>query len=121
MQAIVIPGSPETGSNDYLGIGDDGSGEAASTPPVLQVIPSPIGVGSRLGRFEFTRTGLKRLSLLDRILTNSYLPARGSGPPKEEVSVLESEDVKHIVHRWKPFNWGESATNRLNSLYPVML
>ena len=49
MQAIVIPRSLETGSNDCLGIGDDalrGSGEAAPTPPALQVIPPPVGVGS---------------------------------------------------------------------------
>ena len=31
------------------------------------------------------------------------------------------EDVKHIVHCWKPFNRGESMANHLNSLYPVML
>ena len=37
------------------------------------------------------------------------------------MSVPGLEDVKHIVHRWKPFNWGESAADRLNSLYPVML
>ena len=36
-------------------------------------------------------------------------------PPKEEV------DVKRIVRCWTPFNRGESTTDRLNSLYPVML
>ena len=49
MQEIVIPGLPKTGSNDHLGIGDDAlgeSGEVAPTPPPLQVIPPPIGVGS---------------------------------------------------------------------------
>ena len=38
MQAIIIPGSPETGSNDRLDIGDDALGEseeAALTPPAL--------------------------------------------------------------------------------------
>ena len=54
-------------------------------------------------------------------MTNSYLPASGPDPPKKEVSVPGLEDVKHIVHRWKPFNLGESATDRLNSFYPVML
>ena len=29
--------------------------------------------------------------------------------------------VKHIVHRWKPFNRGKSLADRLNSLYTVML
>ena len=37
------------------------------------------------------------------------------------MSVLGLEEVKHIVHLWKPFNRGESATDRLNSLYSVML
>ena len=52
---------------------------------------------------------------------NSYLHARSSAPPKDEVSALGLEDVKRIVHRWTPFNRGESAADRLNSLYPVML
>ena len=92
------------------------SGEAAPTPPALQLIPSPIQVGSWPGRSEFTRTRLKRSPLPDRILLNSYLPARGSAPPKEEVSVPGLEDVKYIVRRWKPFNRGQSAVDRLNSL-----
>ena len=40
-QAIIIPGSSATGSNDRLDIGDDAlaeSGEAASTPSALQMI-----------------------------------------------------------------------------------
>ena len=120
-QAIIILGSPETGSNDRLDIGDDVLGEAVLTPSALHTIPPPIQVGSRPGRFEFTRIGLKRPLLPDRIVTNSYLPARGPTHPKEEVSVLGLEEFKHIVHRWKPFNRGESAADRLNSLYPVML
>ena len=84
------------------------------------MIPPPIQVGSRQGRSKFTCTGLKRLPLLDWIQMNSYLPARRPAPPKEEVSVLRLEDVKHIVHCWKPFNRGESTTDCLNSLYPVM-
>ena len=124
MQAIIIPSSFETGSNDHLDIGDDALGklgETAPTPPALQMIPPPVQVRSRPGRSEFTLTGLKRSPLLDRILTNSYLPARGLAPPKEEVLVPGLEDVKHIVHCWKPFNRGESTADRLNSLYPVML
>ena len=123
-QTIIIPGSPETGSNDRLDIGDDVLGEsreASLTPFALQMIPPLIQVGSRSGRSEFTHTRLKRPPLPDRILTNSYLPACGSVPPKEEVSVPWLEDVKHIVYRWKPFNRGESAADHLNSLYPVML
>ena len=107
-----------------MNIRDDALGEsreAAQTPPALQMIPPPVQVGSRPGRSEFTYTGLKRQPLPDRILKNSYLPAPDPAPPKEEVSVLELENVKHIVHHWNPFNRGESATDHLNSLYPVML
>ena len=95
--------------------------EAAPTPPALQMIPPPVQVRSRPGRSEFTCTGLKKPPLPDWILMNSYLPARGLVPPKEEVKVPGLEDVKHIVHSWKPFNRRESAADRLNSLYPVML
>ena len=119
--AIIISGSPETGSNDRLDIGDDVLGEAAPTSPALQTILPPTQVGSRPGRSEFTRTKLKRPKLPDRIITNSYLVAHGPAPPKEEVSAPGLEDVKHIVHRWMPFNRGESAADHLNSLYPVML
>ena len=123
-QAIIIPGSPETGSNDRLDIGDDAlreSREAVPTPLALQMIPPLVQVGSRPGKSEFTRTGLKGPPLIDRILKNSYLPTRGPVPPKEEVSVPWLEDIKHIVYCWKPFNRSESAADRLNSLYLVML
>ena len=39
----------------------------------------------------------------------------------EEVTVLEPEDIKHIIHQWKPFNQGESAVDRLDDLYPRTL
>ena len=85
------------------------------------MIPPPIQVGSQLDKSELTHIGLKRPPLPNRIMTNSYLPAHGPAPPKEEVSVPGLEDVKHIVHRWKPFNRGKSVADHLNSLYPVML
>ena len=120
-RAIIISGSPETGSNDRLDIGDDVLGEAVLAPPAIQTILLPAQVGSQPSRSEFTYIGLKRPKLPDRIITNSYLPARGPAPPKEEVSALGLEDVKRIVHRWTPFNRGESTVDRLNTLYPVML
>ena len=49
VQSIIIPSSPETRSNDRLDIGDDvlgESGEAAPTPPALQMIPSLVQVRS---------------------------------------------------------------------------
>ena len=124
VQTIIIPSSPKTGSNNHLDIGDNALrelGDAAPTLSALQIIPSLVQVGSQPSRFEFTRTKLKRRPLPNRILTNSYLSARGPAPPKEEVSVPRLEDVKHIVHRWEPFNRGESLADRLNSLYLMML
>ena len=124
VQAISIPSSPKTGSNNRLDIEDNAlreSRDAAPTPPTLQIIPPPVQVGSRPSRSEFTRTELKRPPLPDQILTNSYLLARGPAPPKEEVSVPRLEEVKHIVHRWEPFNRGESLADRLNILYSMML
>ena len=104
-----------------MDIGDNVLGEAAPAPPALQTIPPPAQVRSRPGKSQFTCTGLKRQKFPNRIITNSYLPARGSAPPKEEVSAPELDDVKHIVRRWMPFNRGESTVDRLNSLYLVIL
>ena len=39
----------------------------------------------------------------------------------EEVAVPRPDDIKSILHRWKPFNRGESAADRLDNLYPRML
>ena len=85
------------------------------------MIPHLVQVRSRPGRSEFTHTELKRPPLPNQILTNSYLLARSPAPLKEEVSVPGLEDIKHIVHRWKPFIRGESAADCLNSSYLVML
>ena len=74
-RAISIPSSPETRSNYRLDIGDDVLAEAVPAPPALQIILPPTQVGSQSGRSEFTRTKLKRQKLLNRIITNSYLPA----------------------------------------------
>ena len=78
------------------------SGEAAPTPLALQMIPPPVKVGRLPGRSEFTRTGLKRPPLPDRIVTNSYLLVHGPAPPNEEVTEPGLEDVKYIVRRWRP-------------------
>ena len=78
-------------------------------------------VGSQPGRSKFTRTRLKRPEHPNRIITNSYLPARGPAPPKEKVLASGLEDGKYIIRHWMPFNRGKSAADRLNSLYMVML
>ena len=66
---------------------------------------------------KLVRAGRKRPLLPDRILLNSYFPPRGPAPVMEEVTILGFEDIKRIIHRWKPFNWGESATDHLDNLY----
>ena len=35
----------------------------------------------------------------------------------EEVAVPEPDDIKSILHRWRPINRGESAADRLDDLY----
>ena len=57
----------------------------------------------------------------DRILLNPYLPPRGPAPAMEEVTVPGPDDIKLILHRWRPFNRGESAVDRLDDLYPRTL
>ena len=70
---------------------------------------------------KVVRTGRKRLLLSDRILLNSYLPPRSPALGMEEVTVPGLEEIKHIIHRWKPFNRGESVADRLDDLYPRTL
>ena len=38
----------------------------------------------------------------------------------EEVIEPGPDDIKIILHRWKPFNRGEYAADRLNDLYPTL-
>ena len=124
MQAIVIPGSPEMGSSDRPNSEDVALGklrEATPIPPALQVIHPPDRAKIQSDIPKLARPGCKRSLLLDRILLNSYLPHRGPAPLIEEVAVLRPEGIKHIIHRWKPFNRGESTADRLDDLYPRML
>ena len=124
MQAIIISGSPEMGSIDQPSPEDVALGEPRGVtpiPPALQVIHSPDWAESQTNIPKPMRTGCKRLLLQDRMLLNSYLPPRDPAPTMEEVIVPEPEDIKHIIHRWKPFNPGESVANRLDNLYPRTL
>ena len=124
MQAIIILSSPEMGSSDQSGLEGVALGELREVTPIplaLQVIHPPDRAESHRDKAKLARAGGKKLLLLDRILLNSYLPPRGSASAMEEVTVLGPEDIKHILHRWKPFNRGESATNRPDDLYPRTL
>ena len=76
---------------------------------------------SRSGATKLVLIGCKKPLSPDRILLNSYLAPRGLAPVMEEVAVPGPDDIKSILHRWKPFNWGESAADRLDNLYPRKL
>ena len=39
----------------------------------------------------------------------------------EEATVPGPDDIKSILHRWRPFNRGKFAADRLNDLYPRTL
>ena len=122
-RAITIPGSPElepTIGPESDGAGRSDSNEGGLAPQALQVV-LPLGQdeGPR-DRSEFMRFGLPRPKRPDQVITNNYLPPRGSEPPRVEISAPGEEEVRKILRRWEPFHGGASAADRLNSLYPAM-
>ena len=124
IQTIVIPASLEMGYNDQPGSKDiarEKPREDAPIPPALQVIHPSERPESRSSAARLALTGRKRSLPPDRILLNSYLTPRGPAPVMEGVAAPRPDDIKSILHRWRPFNWGESATDRLDDLYPRML
>ena len=54
-------------------------------------------------------------------MLNFYLPPRDPAPVMEEVTAPGPDDIKLILHRWRLFNRGESAADRLDDLYPRTL
>ena len=124
MQAIIIPSSPELGPTDQMvpaGVVWIESKEADPVSSALQVIPSSDQDEGQPSRSKFMRSGLPRPTLLDRIITNCYVPPRGPEPLRVEVSAPGADEMKYIMRRWEPFHRGESAADRLNNLYPYML
>ena len=124
IQTILIPASPEMGSNDQSVLEDiarEEPREEAPIPPALQVVHPPERPEGHLGAAKFALTECKKPLSLDRILLNSYLPPRGPALVMEEVVVPRLDDIKSIFHRWKPFNRGEYAADRLDDLYPRTL
>ena len=120
MQANVIPASLETGSNDQSGPKDIARGEPRESTPfelVLQVVLPPGQSESCPTNAKLTLPGGKRSLPPDRILLNSYLPPHGPTPAMEEVTTPGPDDIKLILHHWRPFNRGESAADRLDDLY----
>ena len=112
------------GSSDQPGLEDVALGDSREDTPIsptLQVIHPPDQSESHPDTAKLARAGRKRPLPPNQILLNSYLPPHGPAPVMEEVTVPGPEDIKSIIHRWKPFNWGESATDRLDDLYPRKL
>ena len=95
--------------------------EVTPIPPALQVIHPPSRAESQSDMPKHARTGRTRSLHPDRILLNSYLPPGNPAPIMDEVAVPGLEYIKHIIHRWKPFDQGKSAGDRLDDLYPRML
>ena len=124
MHVIVILNLFEMGSSDQPGPKDVALGEpreVTSISPALHVIHPPNRAKSQPHMPKHVRTRRKSLLLLDRILLNSYLLPRGPALAMEEVVVPRPEDIKHIIHHWKPFNQGESTVDHLDDLYLRML
>ena len=120
----MIPFSLETCSNDQSSSEHTAHGEPREStpiPPALQMVLPPGRSKSILGSAKLALPGRKRLLLPDCILLNSYVPPRGSTLAMEEVTTTGPNDVKRILHCWRPFNRGESAADRLDGLYPRTL
>ena len=95
--------------------------ESTPIPPLLQMVLHPSQSEGYSGNAKLGLSGRKRSLPPDRILLNSYLPHRGPASVMEEVTAPGPDDVKLILHRWRPFNLGESTVDRLDDLYPRML
>ena len=77
IQTIVIPASPEMGSNDQPGSKDiarEELREEAPIPHALQVVHPPERLESRPSVAKLVLKGRKKLFPPNRILLNSYLP-----------------------------------------------
>ena len=124
VQTIVISGSPEMGLNDQPALENVtlvDSREASPVPAAIQVVHPPEQATGQPDRAKYTRTGHRRPLLPDRMFLNLYLPPHGPASPMEEVSVPGLEGAQEIIDQWRPFNRGESSTDHLHDLYPMML
>ena len=101
-QAITIPGSPEL--EPTIGSESDGAGRSDSNEggPALQALQVILPSGKDEGpqnRSEFMRSGLPRPKRPNQVITNNYLPPRGSEPPRVEISAPGEEKVKKLLRR----------------------
>ena len=88
VQAIIIPGSPESGPTDQTepaGVAWVESKEADLVLSALQVIPPSDQDEGQPSRPKFMRSCLPRPTLLKRIITNCYVPPHGSEPPSGSI------------------------------------
>ena len=100
MQAIIIPGSPESGPIDQTepaGVARIESKEADPVPSALQVIPPFDRDEGQPSRSKFIGFGLPRPTLPEQIITNYYVPLCGPDPPRLKVSVPGADEVKYIM------------------------
>ena len=117
---IVISGSPEMGLNDQSTLEKVALAESRDVfpaPVAIQVVHPPEQAAGQSDKAKYTRTKGRRSLLPDQMLLNSYLPPRGLAPPMEEVSVPRLEGAEEIIDWWRPFNRGESSTDRSHELY----
>ena len=124
VQAIIIPGSPEsepTDETEQTGVARIESKEANPVPSALQVVPPFDRDEGQPSRSNFMLSELPQPTLWERIITNCYAPPCGPEPLGVEVSAHRADEVKYIMRRWEPFHCGESAADRLNNFYPHML
>ena len=114
MQAIIIPGSPESGPTNQTEparVARIESKEADPVPSALPVIPPFYRDEGQPSRSKFMRSGLPRPTLSERIITNCYAFPRGPEPPIVEVSAPGADEVKRIMRHWEPFHRGEFAAD----------
>ena len=124
MQAIIIPGSSESGLPDQTEPAGDAQTESKEVDLVssaLQVIPPSDQAEGQPSRSKFMRPELPRPTLPERIITNHYAPPPRPEPLRVEVSASWADEVKYIMRRWEHFHRGESAADELKNLYPHML
>ena len=101
VQAIVISGSPEMGSNDQPGLENATlveSGEASPTSAAIQVIHFPEQDPGQLERPLHTQTERSRPRLPDRLLVNSYHPPRSPTSPMGEVLAPGPKGAQEIIN-----------------------
>ena len=97
------------------------SKEAFPALAAIQVVYSPEQAAGQPDKAKYTRAEPRRPLLLDQMLLNLYLPPHGPASPMEEVSFPGLNGSQEIIDQWRPFNRGESSTDRLHELYLVML